>query len=158
MADIGRRFGSSMLSQEEISEVVRYLSRLGKQSSQLKHNIGWAVSRYKYFLPWEAGIPCYAAWYHARVRVDGMVQPCGRCDPRVDFGNINELPFRTLWNGPAIQGFRETMLTKDGLLSMQEKCDCVNCCFVWDNLRVHRIFRFFLPLVRSSIKNVFFVV
>jgi len=150
LANLGRKFDASMLSREEASDVVRYLSMLGKQPSRLKHNIDWAVCRYKYFVPWEAGIPCYAAWYHARVRANGMVQPCGRCDPRVDFGNIDEVPFRTLWNGPAIGDFRETMLTKDGLVSMQGRCDCVNCCFVWDNLRVHRFFRFFLPFVRPG--------
>jgi MoaA/NifB/PqqE/SkfB family radical SAM enzyme len=150
LADIGRRFGSSMLSQEEVQEVVRFLSGLGREPSRLKHNIGWALSRYEHFFPWETGLPCYAAWYHARVRVNGSVQPCGRCDPRVDFGNINEVPFPTLWNGPAIRDFRGTMMTMDGLASMQGKCDCVNCCFVWDNLRVHRVFRFLLPFVRPG--------
>jgi MoaA/NifB/PqqE/SkfB family radical SAM enzyme len=93
-------------------------------------------------------LPCYIGWIHARIRVDGRVQPCGRCDAGMVLGNVKERPFPEVWNGPALRAFRRKTLTSAGVASLFDHCECGYCCFVRDNMRVHRLFRWFAPLAR----------
>jgi MoaA/NifB/PqqE/SkfB family radical SAM enzyme len=115
----------------------------------LQHNIDQALLRYELGPDVWKTLPCYITWLHARVRADGNVQPCGRCES-VNFGNLNEQPFQEIWNGAAIRGFRRKAMTSKGLASIAERCDCSYCCFVFDSANVHRVFRWFAPLVRLS--------
>jgi len=143
---------SIALGPEEEGQVRRSLSKARQKldSLGLQHNIDQVLLRYELGRDVWRKLPCYMAWLHARIRVDGSVQPCGRCDPTVDFGNLNEQSFPEIWNSPAIRAFRRRAMTKDGLASIGERCDCNYCCFVGDNLRVHRIFRWLSPFVRRT--------
>jgi MoaA/NifB/PqqE/SkfB family radical SAM enzyme len=144
---------SFILSLDEKKLVNQSLSRIRKQLNAhfLTHNIEEVFLRYKIGADvWEK-LPCYIAWFHARIKVDGTVQPCGRCD--FPFGNLNQNHFNEIWNGISIRHFRRQTLTRQGLESMSEHCDCSFCCFVGDNMRVHRFFKWLLPLHRHPKKE-----
>lgn len=136
---------SSSLSAEEVEELCTSLidmkARLKRH--RLKHNINQALRRYEIGEAVWAKLPCYIAWYHARFRVSGAVLPCQRCD--VVLGNLNETDFTEIWSGPAYRQFRRDVMTRDGLVSMKDHCDCRFCCYTLDNLSVHRIFRWIAP-------------
>lgn len=143
---------SIALGPEEERQARRSLSQARERldSLGLKHNIGQVLFRYQMGRDVWKRLPCYLAWLHARIRVDGSVEPCGRCGAEVDFGNVNKQPFPEIWNSPAIRAFRRRAMTIDGLASLGEQCDCSYCCFIEDSLRVHRIFHWILPFVRRS--------
>jgi len=147
MHNVKSQLNSFALSEDEMITFVRRLLGMKKRLALtgLEHNIGWVLERYRMGdAVWEK-LPCYVAWYHARIRVDGSVQACGRCDFRVNFGNLNTETFPDIWNSSAIREFRRQTITCEGLASLGDRCDCSWCCFVSDNLRVHRIFRWFRP-------------
>ncbi|NIN66813.1 MAG: radical SAM protein [Anaerolineae bacterium] len=116
-------------------------------SLPIKHNIDEALARYAAGRTLWKKLPCYIAWFHARIRVDGTVQPCGRCNRDLHFGNLHENTFHDIWNGPAIRAFRREAARTGGLASIAERCDCDFCCYARDNMRVHRLFRWVAPLV-----------
>ena len=135
------------LSADEERSICLSLSRAKKRlnSLSISENVDWALLRYKMAKPLWQTHPCYITWFHARIRVDGMVQPCGRCDSNVHFGNLHENTFHEIWNGSAIRRFRRQTFTSKGLATMSEHCYCTSCCYVGDNLRLHRIFRWLRP-------------
>jgi radical SAM protein with 4Fe4S-binding SPASM domain len=152
MQNVKSQLNSFALSEDEMKIFVRRLLGMKKRLALtgLEHNIGWVVERYRMGdAVWEK-MPCYIAWYHARIRVDGSVQSCGRCDHRVSFGNLNTETFPDIWNSYAIRKFRHQTFTREGLASLCDRCDCRQCCFVVDNLRVHRIFRWFRPISKFN--------
>jgi radical SAM protein with 4Fe4S-binding SPASM domain len=139
--------GVSTPSPDEMKQLYGLLNILKKRldSSSLKHNINQTLLQYKIGeAVWEK-LPCYIAWYHTRIRVNGNVLPCQRCD--LPMGNINENSFNEIWNGSAYQSFRKKTVTRTGLASMGEYCDCRFCCYATDNLKVHRFFRWVSPFV-----------
>ncbi|MGQ9684108.1 MAG: SPASM domain-containing protein [Anaerolineae bacterium] len=105
----------------------------------LRFRVGPAVSKQS---------PCYIAWYHARIRADGAVLPCGRC--RTSFGNLWEQSFEAIWNDAAIRDFRQRVWSQAGLAQISSECSCTYCCFLPNNVDVHRIFRWFRPLVAQE--------
>jgi hypothetical protein len=38
-------------------------------------------------------------------------------------------------------------MTRKGLASMDDHCDCKFCCYAVDNMKIHRLFRWVSPLV-----------
>lgn len=147
MHSVKGQLTSLALSEDQMVIFVHHLERMKERlaSTGLEHNIESALERCRMGdAVWEK-LPCYIAWYHARIRVDGSVQSCGRCDHRVNFGNLYTKTFSDIWNSPAIQKFRRQTSTCEGLASLGNRCDCRQCCFVGDNLRVHRVFRWFRP-------------
>ena len=162
MADMANRTGCNALSfaplkpwSEEIASfflspdeerLLRLsLARVRKQldSLSITHNIDETLLRYKIGEDVWKKLPCYIAWVHTRIRVDGTIRPCHCCD--LAFGNIHEKTFHEAWNGPAIRVFRRQALSCKGLASMGEHCACRFCCFVGDNMRVHQLFRWVRP-------------
>ena len=145
---------SFTLSHDEKRLVYHSLSRIRKQlnTRSLTHNIEEVLLRYKIGVAvWEK-LPCYIAWFHARIKVDGTVQPCSRCS--LPLGNLNQNNFNEIWNGASFCHFRRQTLTRQGLESMSGHCDCSFCCFFGDNMRVHRFFKWFFPLRRHPNKEV----
>jgi MoaA/NifB/PqqE/SkfB family radical SAM enzyme len=137
---------SFALSAEQQRRVCAALVRLKKKLGELRlqHNIDQALLRYRAGgAVWEK-LPCYVAWIHARIRIDGTIQPCGRCD--MSLGSLRESRFRQAWNGAALRAFRRQVRTRAGLAAMGNRCDCTYCCYLPDNLRVHRLFRWVAPL------------
>ncbi len=121
------------------AELIQTRNRL--QSLQMTHNIDETLLRYRIGeAVWEAS-PCYTGWFHARIKVDGTVFPCGQCNFPV--GSLHKRSFREIWNGPEYRTFRRRTMTRTGLTSVAENCDCDFCCFLKDNLRIHRVFKWF---------------
>lgn len=136
---------SFLLSAEEEQIAQSHLIRAKKRLNDLsiKHNIDEVLRRFEVGgMVWKK-FPCYIAWFHARVGIDGEVTPCGHCD--IVFGNIYENTFHEIWNGLAIRTFRKQTLTRQGLSYMSKNCDCFYCCFLKDNIQVHRLFKWFFP-------------
>ncbi|MFC1854169.1 SPASM domain-containing protein [candidate division CSSED10-310 bacterium] len=92
---------------------------------------------------WET-IPCYIAWIHTRIKVDGTIIPCATCD--LSMGNLQTHSFDEIWNGSVYRDFRRKTLSTEGLKRMGAYCDCGFCCHYEKNLSVHRIFKWFSPL------------
>jgi radical SAM protein with 4Fe4S-binding SPASM domain len=137
---------SLSLSQDEEKLLLRSLIQMEKRlnSIPLKHNIGNTILRYKIgYAVWQK-MPCYIAWLHARVRVNGNVLPCHRCT--LIMGNLNEESLQEIWNNSAIRVFRRKTITHKGLASIGENCDCNFCGFIHDNMHVHRLFKWLSPL------------
>ena len=137
----------SALSPDEVKHLYFLLTRLRKRlgSLSLKHNIDETLVRYKIGeTVWEK-LPCYIAWHHTRIRANCNVVPCQRCD--LTMGNLKEISFNEIWNGSKYREFRKKTLTRKGLASMGEFCDCRFCCYAGDNMKVHRLFRWVSPFV-----------
>jgi len=147
MYDADGTLSDIVLSKDEYNETQRKLMSMRRQldSLSLAHNVGQVVQRFNIANELGGTTPCYIAWFHVRVRADGSVQPCGRCDPTIDFGNLHNNTFREIWNGPAIQEFRRMAYSGEGMSSLSEHCDCKTCCYIGDILRVHRMFKWFRP-------------
>jgi radical SAM protein with 4Fe4S-binding SPASM domain len=141
---------SFALGPDEVRSVQIALRRVkGRlRSLSLSGNVDEILLRYDLGSDSWTKLPCYIGWIHARIRVDGTVQPCGRCDVDLDLGNVNEHPFPEIWNGPALRAFRRRTVTCEGVASLLDRCECGHCCFVRDNMRVHRVFRWLSPLGR----------
>lgn len=139
--------GVSSLSLDEVNYLRLSLTKLRKRldSLSIKHNIGQTLLHYNIGEAVWDKLPCYIAWYHTRIRVNGNVLPCQRCD--IPMGNLDEKSFNEIWNGTAYQSFRKKTVTRKGLASMGEFCDCRFCCYAGDNLKVHRLFKWISPFV-----------
>jgi MoaA/NifB/PqqE/SkfB family radical SAM enzyme len=136
-----------MLTPEEENSVRLALERAGRklESMDIEHNRDETLLRYDLGNRiWEK-LPCYIAWYHARIRTDGEVTSCGRCG--FSFGNLTRQPFGEIWNSPAIRDNRRLLLTREGLAAVQDNCNCNFCCFAKDNMKIHRLFRWISPVV-----------
>jgi radical SAM protein with 4Fe4S-binding SPASM domain len=121
--------------------LLRMKSSLRKRSMQT--NIDVALLLYKVGeAVWDT-LPCYVGWVHSRVRIDGTVYPCGRCD--MPMGNLRERSLRQIWNGESYRNFRKTASTREGLASMKDHCVCGYCCHIRNSIRIHRVFRWIAP-------------
>ena len=124
----------------------RALDRMAGQlrSKGIKHNIEATLLRYQIGEAVWRSVPCYIGWHHIRIKVDGTVLPCQPCS--LSMGNLNEQSLREIWNGQALEDFRQQAVTRRGLAELGEYCDCGFCCYLEHNWRVHRQFRLFAPL------------
>lgn len=91
---------------------------------------------------WEK-LPCYVGRFHAIVKMDGAVFPCCRCN--IQMGNLTEKTFPQIWNDKPFLKFRKDTSTRKGLSGISECCNCNFCLYVEDNVRVHRLFKWFQP-------------
>jgi MoaA/NifB/PqqE/SkfB family radical SAM enzyme len=138
------------LSQEEETLVKDSLRQAARRlrSSGVDHNIEETIRRYDIGEEVRRKVPCYMAWTHPRIRVDGTVQPCAPCTWAV--GSLREQSLREIWNGPGYRSFRKKMLSPSSSSFIDENCDCSYCCHVIDNLRIHRFFKWLTPLGRRK--------
>jgi MoaA/NifB/PqqE/SkfB family radical SAM enzyme len=138
----------SFLSPDELNNLRLSLAGLRKRLNwlSLRHNLEEALLRYKIGEAVCEKYPCYIAWYHTRIRVNGDVIPCQRCD--LPMGNLEESGFGEIWNGTAYRSFRMKTRTRHGVASLSDHCDCRFCCYAADNWKVHRSIRWVLPLNR----------
>jgi MoaA/NifB/PqqE/SkfB family radical SAM enzyme len=139
--------GLERLSQNEQEEANRLLldARKTLRENALKENVLWALRRQDWNVPVWTRMPCYIAWFHCRIKVDGTVEPCGRCDAKMGYGNLNQSRFRDIWNGDAVQAFRRRTATKEDLKQLSDQCRCHSCCFFWDMYQVHRVIKWIQP-------------
>jgi MoaA/NifB/PqqE/SkfB family radical SAM enzyme len=138
------------LQPEDQQAVIRALqqARARLRAASLEHNIEETIARYRMGEAVCAGVPCYVAWLHARVKVDGTVQACNPC--QFPLGNLRRQPFREIWNGAGFQEFRRAGLTRQGLVELSRRCGCSYCCHVTDSVRVHRLYKWLLPVFRPA--------
>jgi len=138
------------LSEEEVSRLDAELAGLRRRLDDLSipHNIPAVRFRLQQGARcWET-MPCYAPWYYAYVNTDGQVMVCQRGTKPM--GDLRRQTFSEIWNGPAYREFRRLAMAPGGIASMQDTFCCDYCCQAVNNARVHRIWRWFLP-VRSRL-------
>ena len=93
-------------------------------------------------MPWQT-MPCYVGLYHMKIKADGRVQPCCRCN--VTLGNLHTQELSSVWNSKAYQQLRQETLSKAGLQQFSKQCTCQYCSFVYNNYKIHRMARFLTP-------------
>jgi len=141
---------SHTLSAAEEKQVAGSLARMKRRlrAAKVDHNIETALQLYRIGeAVWEK-IPCYAGWLHSRIRIDGSVFPCGRCD--LPLGDLKESSFDDIWNGQPYREFRRTASTREGLASLRDTCLCSYCCHIRNTVKVDRIFRWIRPLTSRT--------
>jgi len=136
------------LTDEQRNQLLRSLPAAGKRMDRLglRHNITTAgiLGRLTGGENPLERCPCYIGWYQTWIRRDGGVMPCCRCNLLV--GDLNRSSFAEVWDSPAYQDFRVRSRAPDAMRSMPDTCRCDWCCFMPQNLRIHRIVRWFGPL------------
>ncbi len=144
---------SFALSPNEEHSLLLSLGQMKKRikSLPLGHNIDQTRTRYQIGKCIWQNIPCYIGWIHTRIKTDGTILPCNRCD--IPMGNIEANSFREIWNGSPYRNFRSRASTREGLASLNHQCDCEYCCFIKDNLRIHRLFKWASPFQRHPRKE-----
>jgi len=147
MVNLRKELDPLVLSPPQIEQFQQSLLRIKKRikTSNIAHNIDEIILRYNLGPAVWKEIPCYVTWYHARVRADGTIQPCGRCHNEIQFGNVHTHAFTEIWNGAPMHEFREKTRTTTGLASVQGSCSCRYCCFVEDNFKIHKVMKWLSP-------------
>jgi MoaA/NifB/PqqE/SkfB family radical SAM enzyme len=131
------------LSKEEQRNLFKDMARLKQQlrACSLDDNIDRLLLRYR-FDDLNPKLPCYIHWFHSRIKVDGTVLSCGRSESVL--GSLKTDSFSEIWDGKAYRMERRKGLSPDGFESRKGICDCEFCSFVQDNMRIHRVFKYFL--------------
>jgi MoaA/NifB/PqqE/SkfB family radical SAM enzyme len=148
--DWGGECQSLTVSPSDAQSIRPALAAAGRRlyAGGVRHNVPEYLARARSGHQAWRDLPCYAGWYGCYVIVDGTVTPCSRC--RMRMGNLLERSFAEIWNGPQYREFRRRTSTRTGLASLGSVCNCDNCCQVRDNVRVHRIFKWFAPLAPKA--------
>lgn len=115
------------------------------ESANIGHNIDDYLIRLEYGGDAWLHVPCYAGWYTTCIKVDGSVLACSHCT--LVMGSLNSNSFAEIWDAAPYREFRRRAHRLEGLLSLKGQCDCPNCCLWRDNYRIHRVFRWFRPLI-----------
>lgn len=143
----------TMLIDEQRNHLARYFPAARRRMDRfgLRHNIatqGILGRLSDGQNPWKH-CPCYIGWYQTWIRRDGGVMPCCRCNLLV--GDLNRASFTEIWNSPMYQDFRIRSRTPEAMRSLPGTCRCDWCCFMPQNLRIHRIVKWFGPLRRRTL-------
>ncbi|MDO8141187.1 MAG: radical SAM protein [Candidatus Brocadiales bacterium] len=141
------KFASYALSSDEEIRVKSLLIDIREklESLSINHNINEILL--DYYNDDKSAVkklPCYIAWYHARIKMDGRVYACQRCD--ILMGNLLESNFEEIWNGESFRLFRKNARLKKSLLYKDKNFDfnCGFCCHVKNNKQIHQFARWFL--------------
>ena len=140
-------FDSLSLTEDDEKWLRQALPRTGKSlnSMSIKHNIEELLRRYDIgYAVWEK-LPCYIAWSHARILVDGTVLACHRSN--LPMGSLHESGLREIWNGVAYRAFRRRASRREGIASLREDCDCGYCGFLINNVGIHRYLKWLSPVM-----------
>jgi len=113
----------------------------------LSHNIEEVLKRFEVGENVWAAVPCYIAWLHLRVRLNGTVQACLTCDR--DLGNLHRQTLSEIWNGEPMRQLRRE-LRRNPETSIAGNFDCSFCCYLAANLRVHKYYRWLAPMANSG--------
>ncbi len=141
------------LLEEEERTLIKSLAGLRRkiEGRNLKHNIDKTLLRYSVGpRVWEK-YPCYMAWLHTRVAVDGRVLACHHID--TPMGDLKKESFREIWNNKRYRAFRRTALTKEGLAGVGGEKSCLYCGHLEENASVDRIFRWLSPFKRWPVSD-----
>ncbi len=137
------------LSRDEENSLFHSFLRMKKPLSGLKirHNIDDTLFRYRIGEAVWQKLPCYIAWIHSCITVDGMVLPCSQY--RFPIAHLEMNSFNEIWNSSAYRTFRRQALTRKGPSSLAQKGECGFCCYVRNNWRIHQVFRWLSPFMRD---------
>ncbi|MCE5307760.1 MAG: radical SAM protein [Acidobacteriales bacterium] len=123
---------------DELRKARRWLDERG-----LSHNIEEVLKRFEVGENVWAAVPCYIAWLHLRVRLDGTVQACLTCDRNL--GNLRHQTLGDIWNGEPMRRLRRE-LRRNSKTALADNCDCGYCCYLAANQRVHKYYRWLAPI------------
>jgi len=142
------QYKSAALSDEQVNFVLNKFPSAIKRMAALgiHHNVDRIFLRYQFNQNVDLQTPCYIGRYQTRVRVDGAVMPCCYCN--MVLGDFNKKSLEDIWNGHPYKNFRERSERMEGLATLKDSCSCAWCCYVGQNYRVHRIFKWLAPLCR----------
>jgi MoaA/NifB/PqqE/SkfB family radical SAM enzyme len=145
---MGDEAKSAALSDKQVDFVLKQFPAAVKRMAALgiKHNVDRIFIRHQFNLNAGLKTPCYVGRYQTRIRVDGAVMPCCYCNTLL--GDINKKSLKDIWNDHPYKDFRRRTETMEGLATLQDICSCDWCCYVGQNFRVHRIFKWLAPLCR----------
>lgn len=143
-------FASAALSPDEIDLLCKDLlhsARNRLDAMHMIHNIDELMCRYRLGEAVWRQLPCYVGWFYSRVRVDGSVVSCDLCT--LCLGDMHKNTFQEIWNRKRYQEFRAKASRISGLASLNRSCSCNWCCYVKDNQRIHRLFKYVAPLFQG---------
>jgi MoaA/NifB/PqqE/SkfB family radical SAM enzyme len=144
----GDKAKSAALSDEMIDFVIKQFPDAVKRMKFLgiKHNVDRIFLHHQFNQNEGLKTPCYISRFQARIRVDGAVMPCCYCNMLL--GDFNKKSLKDIWNDIPYKYFRKRSETMEGLATLMDNCSCDWCCYVGQNYRVHRIFKWLAPLCR----------
>lgn len=144
----GDKAKAAALTDEQIDFVLGQFPAAIKRMSALgiKSNVDRIFMRHQFNLNRALEIPCYIGRFQTRIRVDGAVMPCCYCN--VLMGDFTKKSLQDIWNDYAYKEFRKRSETTEGLATLKTTCSCDWCCYVGQNYRVHRIFKWLAPFCR----------
>lgn len=144
------RMDSLQIPAEQTGDIIKYLEKIEVKLNQagIKHNLGDTKVCLKYGNQVWKTMPCYIGYFHAKIRVDGTIQPCCRCN--VSIGNLSENSFREIWDSNAYRKLRQNMRLRDNFARFvkNQNCTCVYCSAIPNN---YKIFRFDRIISRTRI-------
>ena len=137
------------------TKICRGLTEIGKEFDKrsIVHNIETMLLHYR----WDGRIydqyPCYPAWFFSYLRTDGSIFACQRNTHETSpLGNIKESRFKEIWNSLAYRQFRRRVCTTTRLKQNREYY-CDYCSHSFNSYKVHRYFRFAMPIQKLLLKT-----
>jgi MoaA/NifB/PqqE/SkfB family radical SAM enzyme len=111
---------------KDVAEVVSHAARAAAQigirtNAELLLDLPIALDHSYGGTPLPGMLRCLRPWFSTFVTVDGYARPCSRFayDASANLGNLTEVPFPSIWNGPAYRAVRAGMR---GLKPVHELC------------------------------------
>ena len=139
---------TAALSDEQIDAVFSQFPTATKKMAALgiKHNVDRIFTRNRFNQNVSQKTPCYIGRYQTRIRADGAVMPCCYCN--IILGDFNKKSLKDIWNDHPYKDFRARSESMEGLATLKDTCTCDWCCYVSQNYKVHRIFKWMAPICR----------
>ena len=141
------RYSAMQPTGAELGHIRQKLTGLRKdlKKSSMDHNIGSTLLRYEIGAAVWKKLPCYIGWLHTRIKINGDVLPCNSFNAPV--GNLQTDDLAEIWNQQPLRRFRKKAMTRKGLAAIARQCNCKFCCYVPENSRVHRLYRWIDPML-----------
>lgn len=139
---------SLLLDSRQLVELSQLIGNVAKKLNQagIRHNMAELRTRLQFGkAPWQT-MPCYVGLYHAKIRTDGKVYPCCRCN--IVMGDLKKNTFQEIWNSETYQLFRQHALNAEIQTPFAAQCNCDYCSFIQNNYRIYKFDRFIVPIAR----------
>jgi MoaA/NifB/PqqE/SkfB family radical SAM enzyme len=145
--DWSGEFESAALAPEETRGLLPQLAEWADLASGLGlyHNLNGLMARIRSGPTEYEDRPCYAAWFHANIRFDGIVNPCTQGVRTI--GDLKQQSWAEIWNSSQYLAYRRQAARVAGLHGLDAHCDCTWCGHWHGNRQVHRWFRPIVPLL-----------
>ena len=139
----------SLLKEEDLPRLKTELFKLKGTLKEraIEHNIDETIFQQESGADMIRRIGCYNGWFQLRIQEDGDASPCNTCN--IFVGNAHESTVMELWNGEAMQDFRERACTFEGLSEIAREGFCDFCSSYHINRKIHRIVSR-LPFARAG--------